>query len=72
MSIGTIIIICVIAYIMIGAFIGELLVNDVEEMFLIMVGWPAIVIAALIGVIAFVPRLLAIKLKEKRKEKRNE
>ena len=68
MNIGTIIIICVIAYIMIGAFIGELLEDKEEEIFLIMVVWPLIVIIALIGVIAFVPRLLAIKLKEKRKE----
>ena len=68
MSIGTIIIICVIAYIMIGAFIGECLEDKEEEVLLIIVVWPVIVIIALIGVIAFVPRLLAIKLKEKRKE----
>lgn len=67
MSIGTIIIICVIAYIMIGAFIGECLEDREEEVFLIIVVWPLIVIGALIGVIAFVPRLLAIKIKDRRR-----
>lgn len=70
MNIGNIIIICVIAYIVIGAFIGELLGGEVEEVFLIIVVWPLIVIIALIGVIAYVPRLLAIKLKEKWKEEK--
>ena len=64
MSTGIIIAICVIAYIMIGAFIGEYFEDREEEIFLITLVWPLIVIVALICVIAYIPRLIACKLKE--------
>ena len=64
MNTGIIIAICIIAYIMIGAFIGELLEDKEEEIFLITVAWPLIVIVVLIYVIAYIPRLIACKLKE--------